>query len=282
MKSVRRRSAPLVAVGACFLLLSACATDQGASSLPSDSSRSDYAAVDVAEAAEGSGAATVEQQLVTTGSSTIVVDDPADAVDSAREIADELGGQVSDTSTATYDGDPSADVTIRVPAERYDDLTARLGELGSVESSSTEVADVGQEVVDLRARQTALQGSIDRLTQLMAEATTTQDLLAAEEMMTQRQGELDSLTGQLSYLEDRVALSTQQVSFVTGGSSDNLWNDLVSTLADSSRSLLIVLVGLLPWLIVAGLLAWAATAMVKGARRVRRRRQQATGETAVD
>lgn len=262
----------MAALGTSALLLTACASDQ-----EGPQRTADYTASSPVEAEAASGE--IEQQLVTTGSSTIVVDDPSGAVESAREIAEELGGQVSDTSTATYDGDPSADVTIRVPAERYEDLTARLGELGSVESSSTEVTDVGQEVVDLRARQAALQGSIDRLTQLMAEATTTQDLLAAEEMLTQRQGELDSLTGQLSYLEDQVALSTQQVTFLTGGISDSLWDDLVSTLVDSSRSLLIVLVGLLPWLLLAGLLAWAGTAVVRGGRR---RRQTTAGEASVD
>lgn len=276
MNTVRRRYAPLLAVGASFLLLSACATEQEGAR-----SSADYTAENVAEAPVGEAALgqEVDQQLVTTGWSTVIVDDPAAAASSATEIADRLGGQVSSSSLSAYDGDPTADVTIRIPAERHDDLLRQLGELGEVQSSGTTAADVGQDVVDLKAQQAALQGSIDRLTELKAQATTTQDLLAAEDMMTQRQGELDSLTGQLKYLEDQVAMSSQQVTFTTGSETDSLWDEIRQALVDSSRALLLVVVGLLPWLVVGGLLAWAVVAIVKS---VRRRRKPGAGETSVD
>ena len=56
-------------------------------------------------------------------------------------------------------------------------------------------------IVDLDARIKALQTSVDRMTQLLAQATRIEDLLAIETQLSQRQAELDSLKAQRTWLE---------------------------------------------------------------------------------
>ena len=127
------------------------------------------------------------------------------------------------------------------------------------------------------ARVAALETSVARLTELLAQSTSTADLIAAESALSERQSELDSLRQQLTWLEGQVDMSSVTVTLTEpaptvhadpAGFGDGVaagWNGLVATL----NGVVIAIGFLLPWLgvlAIAGLVVWA----VRGA--VRRRR----------
>ncbi|MDR7329200.1 DUF4349 domain-containing protein [Corynebacterium guangdongense] len=208
--------------------------------------------------------APVESHVVTTGEASISVRDPERAAEEFSTVARESESRVVFSDVSTTGERTSAHVTVRVPTERYQELVDRLDEFGKVTSLTSTATDVGQQVVDLQARQAALQTSIDRLTALMDEATTVADLLEAENMLTQRQAELDSLTGQLDYLNDQVAMSTLTASFHEPGDGDtSLIGRAWRALLDSASSLLIFVMAALPWAVLIGLLAWLARILIR-------------------
>ena len=145
-----------------------------------------------------------DRSVVTTGWASITVDDPIASAEDAATIAEDAGGRVDNrTETPGTDAQPpSASLTLRVPADQVDDVVDELRTLGTVNSVSMNASDVTQQRQDLDARIEALSVSVDRLTELLATATTVSDLIAIESELTTRQAELDSLTQQRDSLVD--------------------------------------------------------------------------------
>ncbi|MCB7136434.1 DUF4349 domain-containing protein [Cellulosimicrobium marinum] len=231
----------------------------------------DSAASDQAEA---------DREVITTGSATVVAEDPLAAVEEVASLAESTGGRVESRYQSAADGDApaSAEMTIRVPADRTTATIDALGEVGEVRDLSVEEVDVTGTARDLDARIEALSTSVDRLRTLMGDATTTEDLLAAEQELTSRQADLESLQSQRAALSEQVAMSTLHVSVVAVtpveqlspggflGGLQNGWNALLSTL----NGLVVGLGALLPWLVVAGVVLLVV-------RWVRRSRRGAAG-----
>ena len=139
-------------------------------------------------------------------------------------------------------------------------------------------SDVTQQQQDLDGRIEALTASVDRLQQLLAEATTIADLIAIESELTTRQAELDSLTQQRDWLVDQVDFSTITVDLVTEDVApdpqpDDFWSGLVAgwNALVAFASWLGVAVGvMLPWLLVALVTTAVIVAIVLLATRRRR------------
>lgn len=229
------------------------------------------------------------REVAASGWLSVTVSDPTDAQRRITELAAAAGGYVQSVSSSGAPIelmiDPSlpapaqSSITVRVPADRLDELVASAGELGAVTSSSIDRVDVTDQAVDLRARVAAQETSVARLTELMAQATSVADLISAESALAERQAALDSDRQQLAMLEDQVALSTLTISLVEdaapvaadpAGFGDGIaagWNGLVATL----NGIVIGLGFLLPWIGILAVLVvviWVVRRLVR-ARRVR-------------
>ncbi|GAB3701255.1 DUF4349 domain-containing protein [Corynebacterium nasicanis] len=267
------RTLLLTAVLAMFL--SACGTDSwnDVEIYPEDRAvEHAVPAVPAEPAGLGEGGASISSDVITTGTASVRTGEPESAAADLAADVRAAGGRVEFSETSTRGEQPRAEVTVRLPAEKYESFVGTLGEYGEVIAQSTQAADVTQQRVDLQARQAALQASIDRLTELMTGAANVDDLLRAEEMLTQRQADLDALTAQLEQLQDQVGMSTLSVTFTVDddgyqppGVFERMWQAFVSSL----ETMVIVLVGLLPWLVVLGLLAAVVSAVIRR-RRARR------------
>jgi hypothetical protein len=136
-------------------------------------------------------------------------------------------------------------------------------------------SDVTATAVDLDARIAALQTSAARLQALMDGARTTEALLAAEEALSERQAKVESLQSQRALLADQVELSTLTVHLAPFGVApaggpdgflsglDTGWRSLVSALGAA----VVVLGVVLPWVVVAGVVAAAVLVPLRLARR---------------
>lgn len=236
-----------------------------------------------AEAAGSAGAAlaTTERQIVKNGEIYVTVDDPIAAAGAVADVVDRLGGRVdSREQDAGSEGRAgSAVMTVRVPADALDDAVDSVGELGEVVRYTESTKDVTDAVVDLDARISAAETSVDRVQEFLDRAANTTELLATERELSTRQGELESLRAQRQALRDQVSMSTLYVSLTAPGDAvierpgpdtfvDGLgtgWRSLWNTL----RTFAVVLGVLLPWLALA---AVVATAVVVPTRRRRSRR----------
>ena len=272
-----------------------------------DATRSD-ADSSALQSADG---ATADRDIITNASATVVVDDIPATAETITEAAEARDGYVESMSigksgevyypvdpdsgiryddTMPYPYPPSnAWITVRVPSDELTGMVRELSALGEVTASTVNRQDVTEQVVDLEARIEASQASVDRLIELMAQATSVADLIAAESALADRQATLESYQAQLKSLQSAVDMSsltvtleavTEPVEADPAGFTDGLvagWNGLVATV----NGIVIALGFLLPWLVViavAGLIVWA---IVRAVRRRRAARADAARASAV-
>ncbi|GAA4418559.1 hypothetical protein GCM10023169_08270 [Georgenia halophila] len=276
----------LVGLFAVALLLVGCtgggAGDDGAGGGGNveDPGAGGFAAEEAAAQQEEQG----DRQVITTANATLVVGQPTAAADEIVGLAEAAGGHVEHRTEHRGDEErsTSASVSVRVPAAELTGLLEDLEDIGEVTDLSQDVQDVTRAVRDLDARIVALETSVERLLEIMAEAENASALIEAETPLSERQAELESLRSERDYLADQVAMSTLRVELraddaptveadgFLGGLSSG-WNALVAAFSG-----LLVLVGvLLPWLLVLGVPLVAVVWFVR-----RRRRSRAAGPTA--
>lgn len=203
------------------------------------------------------------REIIRNADMSVRVDDVRSSTAEATRITRDAGGRISQESVTATGEALYATITARIPADRLDTVIAEMGGLGEVTSLNVFTDDVTAQGADLDARIEALQTSITRLRDLLAQANTTKDLIDIEGELTARQAELDSLVAQRSVLSEAVAMSTLNVylspsseaaewtppGFLSGLQSG--WNALRTLTAG-----LITLVGfLLPFIAVLGVLA---------------------------
>lgn len=207
----------------------------------------------------GAEDSTLDREVITTGWVSLVAADPAQTAEDIATMVETAGGWVESRSqTAGYDDvGPSSSITVRLPSDRVSDTVAALNDAGEVEDVSVDSVDVTATGQDLDARIGALTASVSRLTELIADAETTADLIAAESELTTRQAELDALTSQRASLTEQVAMSTLTVSISAESPPSELtpggflggisrgWSALVTT----ANVVVVVLGAVLPWLI---------------------------------
>jgi len=277
MRTLLRVGLATAAIAAAAALTSCSA---GASVLPSPVDRG--AAAPGYSAEDGGGtASTADRSIVTTGTATVLVDAPIDAADHAAALAEQAGGRVdARNEQAPTDGDGgSAQVTLRVPADRLGEVLDGIKALGTPQTVQLSSDDVTEQAQDLDARIHALQAAITRLTELLGQADSTADLIAIEQAITDRQADLDSLTAQQRTLQDQVAMSTLTVSFTTSPviakpDAGTFWDGLIagwSALAAFTSGLLIAVGAVIPWLIplaIVGGVVWLVVWLARRRRRV--------------
>lgn len=159
----------------------------------------------------------VDQQVIQSASITLRVDDVSTTAEEVSNYVSSIGGRID--SRNEYRDPQSSEITssdlmVRVPSSQLEDALEQLKTFGDLEGFSSSAYDVTLQVVDLDARIKSLESSIANLQNLLNEATTVTDLLAAESAISQRQAELDSLRSQRTYLADQVDLSAIWVNIL--------------------------------------------------------------------
>jgi uncharacterized coiled-coil protein SlyX len=192
-------------------------------------------------------------------------------------LVEAAGGRVdARTEYAPSNGDAgSASLTLRIPADKLQQVLDDLAELGRADEISTSTSDVTQVVADLDSRIATQRGIIDRLNGMFGQAATIEDLITLETTIAEHQATLEDLEAQQRSVADQVALSTlslylrseaeapvqEPMDFLSGLQAG--WGAFVAFFS----GLLVALGVLLPWLIAAGLISAAIVLIVRWNRR---------------
>jgi hypothetical protein len=156
--------------------------------------------------------------IIYTGDMSLVVMDTRAAMQSITQVAAEQGGYVSNSNLYQYSQAPRGSVTIRVPADKYQDTLAKLRGLAMrVESENTNSQDVTEEFTDLQARKTNLEFTEAALQQLLEERQKvgkTSDILEVYRELTDIRGQIEQIEGRMRYLANQSALSTITVDLI--------------------------------------------------------------------
>lgn len=141
-----------------------------------------------------------------------------EAIAQANKIAADLGGTVISTDQSSG-RTPTAMIVIRVPAAHFPSALEKLRTLdgGQMRALSVNGEEVGQEFVDLGARQRNLQAQERVLRRLMNRAISITDTIRVENELSQVQGQIEQIAGRLRYLHDQADLSTIAISLTQPG-----------------------------------------------------------------
>jgi acetolactate synthase small subunit len=222
-------------------------------------------------------AADPERALIRTGTVSMKARDAWSAADRVQGIAGSLGGEVSALSQSGAGNERSANLTIRVPAARFDEALRQLRGLADVEivSSAVESRDVTEQFVDLEARLRAKQAEEQRYLALLARAERIEDILRIDQALASVRTEIERLTGQLNAIRSRVDFSTISVAIaplVAGGPAEPY--DPARTAERALAALLIFLrfaADAAIWVLVFGWIPLAALGLSFGISRLRAR-----------
>lgn len=147
--------------------------------------------------------------VIKTATLSIEVENVAEAETRISARAQELGGYVVSLQTNGTEAGRRAVITIRVPAQRFDEaLSGVEGLARKVFSRTISGDDVTEEFVDLESRLRNLEATRDRLLELLGRADKVEDALQVNQALTEVQGEIEQIQGRMKYLQQSAAFST--------------------------------------------------------------------------
>jgi hypothetical protein len=220
--------------------------------------------------------ATTPSMIIRTGQASLVVDSLDLAVARVRQLAQRVGGFVANSQMQAGENQlRSATLEIKVPADRFDELTGGLTPIGKVEYLNVSAEDVGEEFTDMTARVANAHRLEQRLIDLLATRTgKLSDVLEIERELARVRESIERMEGRRRYLKAHVAMSTLSVTVhekpalvgqgsgsVIGEAFRQAWRNFVNFIAGFVESLGVVVP-----------LAVLGIALVLGLRRVWRRR----------
>ncbi|WP_448493839.1 DUF4349 domain-containing protein [Mycolicibacterium boenickei] len=251
------------------------------SSAPPAAPQSDAGFAPAAPAPTGGGGlkeapvpAEVKRDIVKTASMSITAGNPVAAADKAGSLAADAGGRVDSRSedAGSSSGRAHVSLVLRVPAGKLEGTLDEFEKLGTVQTVEVRAEDVTAQRVDLDARIKALQTSVDRLLGIMRDAKDPEALIQAENALSQRQADLDSLRAQRTQLGDQIDYSTvnlditaEQIGGPTPqyqgfwGQVERGWHGLVAVASGA----VMVFGLLLPWLVVCAVAAGVIVVIVR-------------------
>jgi hypothetical protein len=218
---------------------------------------------------------TVERVIIREGSLNLVVEDTRATQQAIEQMVNEMAAEgafvVSSNESSYSEGiSPNIDMVIRVPAARFDESMDRLASMAVRVNNRGETAeDVTEEYVDLQARLESMEAARQRLLEIMKNADTTEDLLMAEQQLTQREAEIESIKGRLQYLTQAARLSRITISLQPYLPSQPLepgwrpaetarqaFENLLSSLQDFGNFIIYFTIAILPWLAAIALVVY--------------------------
>ena len=161
--------------------------------------------------------AAIDAKIIRTGTMALEVSDVPAAIREARDEIRRMGGYVGASQTSNVDDQPYAQITYRIPVDRWEDALDALrglnGDTTKVVSEQTESVDVTSQVVDIDARIRNLQASETALVEIAEGATRIQDILDIQAQITTIRGQIEQLEAQQNQLTDQTSYATLTVTY---------------------------------------------------------------------
>ncbi|RLG50751.1 MAG: hypothetical protein DRO00_08250 [Thermoproteota archaeon] len=160
--------------------------------------------------AEPSTLEIVERMVIYTAQISIEVEDVEAAAYRIQSIAEGSGGFVQRISISGEER-KSGLITIRVPQDKFYEVLRQIESVGNVTNKEVSGEDVTEKYIDLEARLKNAKREEERLLAILDKATDVDDILKVEKELMRVRETIETLEGQLRYLERRVEYSTISV-----------------------------------------------------------------------
>lgn len=220
-----------------------------------------------------------------------------------NEMVEEYGGWVESSSLngSNYADQSrgavsrrSANYTLRIPSDRFQELMGSLSDLGNVPYSHIYTENVTAQYYDVQARLTAYSAQEQRLLEMMELAESVEDIILLEDRLTEVRYSIESLQTSLNNWDRQVSFSSVyldlnevQVYSPEPQVQPSYGQRLATALKSGLRSfgnffkeLLIVLAGALPTLLLLGAIAVVIILVSKKRKAARKARKAAPAAPA--
>ena len=164
------------------------------------------------EGATGGEDRLADAKMIYTGHMEVETTAFEDAVSGLERLVEEMGGYFERAAVHDYGGYRSADYTARVPAERFQDLLAQVGELCHVTYQEQDSDNVSEAYYDTESRLVTQQTKLERLQTLLAQAETMEDIITIESAISETELAIEQLTGTLRHYDALVDFATVTIS----------------------------------------------------------------------
>ncbi|HWQ41861.1 MAG TPA: DUF4349 domain-containing protein [Desulfosporosinus sp.] len=203
-----------------------------------------------------------------------------DAVGKINREVQQQGGYVAESQQNGSDSQASAQITLKIPADKLSGLRDSLATWGKVLDQHMLANDITNQYYDAQARLQTLEAEEKRYLEILNQAKTVDDVLKVENALGNIRQQIEQLKGQLKLWSNQVDYSTVNLSLVTlqslNVSVKNPWQPIswsqtwqasqdavLKTISSSWNLLNYLVVGLgyaLPYLLI-GVMGWGGYRM---------------------
>ncbi len=153
------------------------------------------------------------RKIIYTANMSITADDPAASLDTLLAKAKALGGYVSGSySTTDEKGTTYATATIKVPADKLEELITAANELGKVDDYRLSSDDISLSYYDMQARLDNAKAEEQQLLEILNRCETVEEILAVRQSLTSVRSDIESYTAQMNLWDNLVAYATLNVT----------------------------------------------------------------------
>lgn len=159
----------------------------------------------IADASPNYANASDDREMIRTSSIDLIVRSPSDASQKLRQLAENAGGFL--VSSENYGGNnaSSALLTVRVPANKFEEVRTGIRKLGvRVESEKLEAQDVTKQYVDQAARLRNLHAQEMQYLGILKQAKTVKDTVDVSEKLDEVRGEIEQQQAEFDALSKQV------------------------------------------------------------------------------
>lgn len=189
----------------------------------------------------------IQRKLLKQGTIRFEADDLRETHTFITTLCHEHNAYISGESQNNYGSRLQQDLTVRIPADRFDAYIGKLEDHAvKVEQKNIDVSDVTEEFIDTEARLKTKKDLEQRYRDLLRQAKTVSEVISVEAQLANVRADIESMEGRLKYLNDRVSLSTLNITFYEViGTDFGFGSKSVAALGQGWDNLLAFLIGVL-------------------------------------
>jgi len=149
-------------------------------------------------------ASVVPRKIVRTSPLNMVVARPTETLGEIAALTESLGGYLETSNSGSLDA-AAATLTVRVPADHFEQARAEIRKLGvRVESERVDAQDVTRQYVDQDASLRNLRAEEAQYLTILKQATTVRDMLAVSEKLSEVRGEIEQQEAEFHALSRQI------------------------------------------------------------------------------
>ena len=210
-------------------------------------------------------------QIARTGSMSMFAGSVSNAVSTVTRLAHMQRGNVFSLEVDDEDAtNASAQMEIRVPADRFERTMAAIGGVGKVRQRSVTGQDLTSDITDSSARLRNLRRTEADIREIMDRSGSVGQVLDAENQLSQVREQIETLESDIASMRNQVAYSSITVNILAEASSAAVeptpvsqlataWHAAIHALSETTLWLLGALLWIavfMPYVLVAGAIGW--------------------------